>query len=203
MKGKNLFIMALIMVLAGIILIISCSTLASVKIVIAAGIIFILAGVGNMIFFLRPRDAEGKPRAGALGSAIGWVASVAAIVLGICMLLFQATFIPMVSLLFAVLLLFAAVFQVCLLIFGARPAKLSPWFFLLPMLLFGAAVFIYLQRPGESAADHTIMLVTGIALAVFGVFSVLEGTLIAYDNHKRKKLESSQNDSTDNDSPEL
>lgn len=189
MKGKHLFIMALIMALAGVVLILLCYTsLASVKNVItAAGIIFILAGLGNMVFFLRPRTEDGKPKAGAMGTAVGWMASIAAIILGLCMLLFQNTFIPMVSLLFAVLLLFTAIFQACLLIFGSRPTRLSPWFLLVPMVLFGAAVFVYLQRPGETHTDRNIMLTTGIALAVFAVFSIWEGLLIAYDNHKRKK----------------
>lgn len=184
MKGKNLFITALVMTLAGIILIITCSTLASVKIVIAGGILFIVAGLANMLFFLKARDKDGRSRFGAFGSAVGWVASAAAIVLGLCMLIFQQTFIPLVSFMFAILLAFAAVFQFCLLLFGSRPVKLAPWLYIVPLLLFGAAVFIYLQRPGETAADRTIMLVTGIALAVFGVFSIIEGCMIAYE-HRR------------------
>ena len=196
MKGKNLFITALVMTLAGIILIITCSTLASVKIVIAGGILFIVAGLANMVFFLRARDKNGRSRFGAVGSAVGWVASAAAIVLGLGMLLFQQTFIPLVSFIFAILLAFTALFQFCLLLFGARPARLAPWLYIVPLLLFGAAVFIYLQRPGETATDRTIMLVTGIALAVFGVFSIIEGCMIAWQHRRLREAQQQAQEQT-------
>lgn len=192
MKGRNLFITALVMTLAGIILIITCSTLASVKIVIACGILFIVAGLANMLLFLRARDKNGRAKYGAIGTAVGWVASAAAIVLGVCMLLFQQTFIPLVSFMFAILLAFAAVFQFCLLLFGTKPVKLAPWLYIIPVILFGAAVFIYLQRPGQGQSDHAIMLVTGVALAVFGVASVVEGCMIAYKHRQMNKLAQAQ-----------
>ena len=197
MKGKNLYITAAITLIAGIILIITCSTLASVKIVIWGGILFIVAAVANRVFFIGGRDREGRPRTGPIGTAVGWIASGAAVVLGLSMLLFQQTFIPLVSFMFAVLVLFAAIFQLCLLIFGSKPARLSPWLFLVPVLLFGAAVFIYLQRPGQTAIDHRIILVTGIAFAVFGVFAFIEGMLIALHNRKSRRLEEAAANNTD------
>ena len=202
MKGKNLYLTALIMLVAGVIFIITANTLASFKIVIGAGILFIIAGLANTIFFLGARDRQGRARTGAFGTAVGWVASAAAIVLGLAMLLFQQTFIPLVSFMLAVLLLFTAVFQICLLIFGSKPVHISPWFFIIPVLLFGAAVFIYLQKPGESASDRVIMLVTGIAFAVFGVASVIEGTIIAHGNRKARKLAAAQEQAEPEAKPE-
>lgn len=197
MKGKNLFITAAITLLAGIILIITCSTLASVKIVLWGGILFIVAAVANIVFFVGSRDRNGRSRVGAFGTAVGWIASGAAAVLGLCMLLFQQTFVPLVSFMFAVLVLFAAVFQLCLLLFGSRPARLSPWLFLVPIVLFGAAVFIYLQRPEQSGADHRIILVTGAAFAVFGLFAFIEGVLIAMHNRRARALEKETGKPTD------
>lgn len=197
MKGKNLFLTATVTLLAGIILIISYSTLASVKIVIWGGILFLVAAVANMVFFIGARDKNGKSRVGPVGNVVGWIASGASAVLGICMLLFQQTFVPLVSFMFAVLVLFAAVFQLCLLIFGSRPARLSPWLFLIPAVLFAAAVFIYLQRPGETPADHRIILVTGGAFVVFGVFAYIEGLLIASHNRKAARLEKERSEEAD------
>lgn len=188
MKGKNLYLTALIMLVAGVVFILTANTLASFKIVIWAGVLFIIAGLANTIFFLGARDRQGRARTGAFGTAVGWVASAAAIVLGLCMLLFQQTFVPLVSFMLAVLLLFTAIFQICLLLFGSRPVRISPWFFLIPILLFGAAVFIYMQKPGETRTDRIIMYVTGISFALFGVASVIEGSIIAHANHKARKL---------------
>lgn len=187
------------MLVAGVIFIITANTLASFKIVIGAGVLFIIAGLANMVFFLGSRDREGHARSGAFGTAVGWIASAAAIVLGLCMLLFQQTFIPLVSFMLAVLLLFTAIFQICLLIFGSRPIKLTPWFFLIPVLLFGAAVFIYLQRPGETHTDRVIMYVTGIAFALFGTASVAEGLLIAHGNRKARKAQAEESGKTASD----
>lgn len=202
MKGKNLYLTALVMLTAGVIFIITANTLASFKIVIGAGILFIIAGLANTIFFLGARDREGHARTGAFGTAVGWVASAAAIVLGLCMLLFQQTFIPLVSFMLAVLLLFTAVFQICLLLFGSKPIRISPWFFIIPVLLFGAAVFIYLQKPGETESDRIIMYVTGTAFALFGLASVAEGTIIAHGNRKARKAAQTASESTSRETPQ-
>lgn len=175
------------MLVAGVAMIITCDTLASVHIVVGGGILFILAGIANMLFFLSARDRHGHVRTGAVGSAVGWVASAAAIVLGLAMLLFQQTFVPLVSFIFAVMVLFTAIYQTCLLIFGTRPVRLSPWFFIVPMLLLIAACFIFLQRGDASVTDQRILLVSGCSFAVFGIVSIIEGIIIANGNRRIHK----------------
>ena len=120
------------------------NALASYSVVIGCGILFILAGVANVTVFLGSRDKNGHARIGAVGTAIGWLASAAAVVLGVVMVLFRTVFETMVGYMFAVLLLFGALFQFCLLLFGSKPVKLSSWFFLVPMALCGAAVYIFI-----------------------------------------------------------
>lgn len=186
MKGRNLILMALVTLAIGILMIIFRNTLASNNVVIGCGILFILAGVANVTVFLGSRDKNGHARMGAVGTAIGWLASAAAVVLGVVMVLFRTVFETMVGYMFAVLLLFGALFQFCLLLFGSRPVRLSSWFFLVPMALCGAAVYIFMQQPGRS--DYAIMLTTGISLAFFGFMTLVESAAISSGNRTLRKV---------------
>lgn len=186
MKGRNLILTGLVAALIGFALIFFRHELADGGVVTVAGIIFLVAGVLNTTVFLASRDKKGEARMGAVGTAIGWVASAAAVVLGLAMLIFSKAFVAIVGFMFAVLLLFAALFQLFLLIFGSRPTKLSGLFYLLPAALVGAAIFIFLRKP-DTVGEQTVMLVTGISLLVFGLFTILEGTLVGHTNHSIRK----------------
>lgn len=188
MKGRNLILMALVTLAIGILMIIFRNALASNSVVIGCGILFILAGVANVTVFLGSRDKDGHARMGAVGTAIGWLASAAAVVLGVVMVLFRTVFETMVGYMFAVLLLFGALFQFCLLLFGSKPVRLSSWFFLVPMALCGAAVYIFMQQPGRS--DYAIMLATGISLAFFGLMTLVESAAISSGNRTLRKAPS-------------
>ncbi len=94
------------------------------------------------------------------------------------MLIFSKAFVALTGFMFAVLLLFAAMFQLFLLLFGSRPARLSNWFFLVPTALVGAAVFIFMHKP-DTAAETVVMTTTGLSFIVFGVFTVVEGSIVA------------------------
>ena len=178
--------MALVTLAIGILMIIFRNALASNSVVIGCGILFILAGVANVTVFLGSRDKNGHARMGAVGTAIGWLASAAAVVLGVVMVLFRTVFETMVGYMFAVLLLFGALFQFCLLLFGSRPVRLSSWFFLVPMALCGSAVYIFMQQPGRS--DYAIMLTTGISLAFFGFMTLVESAAISSGNRTLRKV---------------
>ena len=186
MKGRNLILMALVTLAIGILMIFFRYALASNSVVIGCGILFILAGVANVTVFLGSRDKNGHARMGAVGTAIGWLASAAAVVLGVVMVLFRTVFETMVGYMFAVLLLFGALFQFCLLLFGSRPVRLSSWFFLVPMALCGSAVYIFMQQPGRS--DYAIMLTTGISLAFFGFMTLVESAAISSGNRTLRKV---------------
>lgn len=185
MKGRNLILTALITLIAGALMLVYRNALASHGIVIGCGILFILAGVANMTVFLGERDKDGRARMSAAGTALGWVASAAAVVLGVVMLLFRTVFEAMVGYMFAILLLFGALFQFLLLIFGSRPVKLSGWFFLVPMALVGAAVYIFMQQPG--AGDYNIMVATGASFAFFGLMTLAESFVISAANRSARK----------------
>lgn len=182
MKGKNLILMALIAVVIGVGLILVNSSLHASGIVLTAGAIFILAGVLNMLVFLGERDSRGRTRQSVLSITFGWVASAASIVLGLAMLLFQGTFLGLVSFMMAVLIVVAALFQFFLLVYGSRPTHLSGWFYLVPMVLIGIAVYVFLLESG--VRDREMLLATGIAFTIFGAATFVEGSIIGNNNRR-------------------
>ena len=186
MKGKNLILVGLIGFIVGLLLVLFRTSLASGGVVVAAGILFVAAGVMNMTVFLGARDKKGKARMGAWGTAFGWIASGAAVVLGLAMLLFKSDFVALIGFMFAVLILFAALFQLFLLIFGTRPVKISSWFFLLPLVLIGAAVYIFLRNP-DAQGETVNILITGISFILFGIVTVIEGVAVGQTNRMLKR----------------
>lgn len=191
MRGKNLFFTGLVVALLGLVLILFRTSLADGGVVTAAGILFVAAGLLNTTVFLSSRDKQGRVRMGALGTAFGWIASAAAVVLGLAMLIFSKAFVAIVGFMFAVLLLFAALFQLFLLLFGSKPVRLSNLFFLVPTALIGAAIYIFMRKP-DTGGEITVMLVTGISFIVFGVFTIVEG--LAIGNNNRTALKTAKTD---------
>lgn len=185
MKGRHIIWTGIIALAVGILMIIYNRALEPSTLVMWCGILFILAGVLNLTLFLTGRDPSGKPKHNPASMMVGWVASAAAVVLGLCMVLFRATFVELVGYMFAFLLLFAALFQVFLLAFGARPTRLSGGWYVVPTVIVGIAVYFFLQRP--VIENRYMMLWTGIAFALFGAASVVEGAQIGANNRSAAK----------------
>lgn len=191
MKGRNLIFTGVIALIVGVLMLLFHTTLATGGIVIAAGAIFVGAGVLNMSVFLGSRDKEGKARMGVFGTAFGWVASAAAVVLGLAMLIFSHAFAAMIGFMFAVLLLFAALFQLFLLLFGSRPTRLSNWFFLTPMALIAAAIYVFMRKPDTSGEIADIIFVS-CSFIVFGIVTIIEGSIIGNTNRLANKKPESE-----------
>jgi uncharacterized membrane protein HdeD (DUF308 family) len=183
MKGRNLFLTALLAIAAGIALIIFRNVINSATLVTAGGIFFIATGVINMGLFIGGRDKDGNSRQGFLSHAFGWGASAAAMLLGLAMLIFHERFVGLVNFMFAVLIGVAALYQLFLLIFGSRPVKLPDWLFIAPVLLAGASVFLFIPV----ATDPVVMLTTGIAFVVFGTATLIESFFIGSANRSALK----------------
>ncbi len=193
MKGRNLIFTGAIALVVGILMMIFHLQLADGGIIYAAGALFVGAGILNMTVFLGSRDKDGRTKMGAFGTAFGWIASAAAVVLGLAMLIFSKAFVALIGFMFAILLLFAAIFQLFLLFFGSRPNRLSSWFFLVPIVLIAAAVYVFMRKP-DTQGESTDMIFVGCAFAVFGVFTIIEGSMIGRANHVALKKEQVQSD---------
>lgn len=185
MKGRHIIWIGIIALAIGVLMIVYNTSIEPSKLVMWCGILFILAGVLNLTVFLTGRDPSGKPKHNPASMMVGWLSSAAAVVLGLSMVLFRATFIELVGYMFAFLLLFAALFQIFLLAFGARPVRLSGVWYVVPTIIVGIAVYFFLQRP--VIEDRYMMMWTGIAIALFGAASVVEGIQIGAANRAARK----------------
>lgn len=175
MKGKNLSITAILAIIAGVVLIIANRSIYSTGVVMTGGVLFIAAGVLNVFVFdtERRRDRQGR---GAFASTFSLIASIGAVVLGVCMLIFHSAFTVLVPYIFGIIVAFLGCYQFYILAVGARPAVLPAWFYLVPVILIGGAIYIFLRQPDTD--DYLIMLSTGISLSFFGLFTIIEAIMI-------------------------
>lgn len=194
MKGRNLFLTSILALAVGVALIVFRNVINSDTLVSVGGIFFIAAGVVNMAVFLGGRDKEGKARQGVFSSTFGWVSSAAAVLLGLSMLVFHDKFVGLVNFMFAVLIAITALYQLFLLIFGARPVRLPQWLFIAPVLLVGAAVYLFI--PSVYTTDPVVMITTGASFIVFGLAMLVECFYIG--NSNRRALKASRSETSGN-----
>lgn len=182
MKGRNLLLTALVMVAAGVLILLTYKSITTSGVVTVTAIVFIVASLMNVAVFAGSGKKSGS---NAMGHAFGWISSAAAFVLGVTMLIFKPKFMELITFIFGVVILFGALFQIFLLVFGSRPTRLPNWLFITPILLVAAAVYVFFQTPALN--DNSIMLVTGVCLLLFGVTTFVESMMIGRVNHKQLK----------------
>ncbi|MCM1036263.1 MAG: DUF308 domain-containing protein [Bacteroides sp.] len=185
MKGRNLFLIGLLVLVAGVVLIILHKAVTTTGIVITGGVLFILAGLLNMAVFLGAKP-ETKAQRGMFSAVFSWVSSAAAVILGLAMLIFEPTFAALVAFMFGVLIAFGALYQFFLLAYGCRPARLPGWLYVIPTALAAGAVYLFIARD-ETLTGDMVLLITGVALAVFGLATAVEGSMIGGYNRARIK----------------
>lgn len=195
MKGRSLIFAAILFLIAGAVLILTYQTTRTDGVVIVGGVMFIVCGLLNILayFIDRPGKKEidediaaGRtPRSrSGLTSALAWISSSAAVILGLCLLIFTSTFTSLVPFVFALLITFCALYQFYLLAIGCRPLRLPAWLFVMPVLMLAAAIYVFVQKPGNDDGEHIIMLITGISFALFGLTLLIESILIGSANRK-------------------
>lgn len=195
MKGRSLLLSAILFLVAGLILILTYRTTKTDGVVIVGGIMFIVSGLLNIFAYMADRpgkkeieaaiNAGRKPRSrSSLSSAVTWISSGAAVILGVSLLIFTSTFTPLVPFVFALLITMAALYQFYLLAIGCRPLRLPAWLFAAPVLMLGGAIYVFIQKPGLDHTEQIIMLVTGISFVLFGIAMLAESILIGTANRK-------------------
>lgn len=175
MKGRNLIFTALLVLTAGIILILLRNSIHSEGVVTAGGILFIVAGLLDLLVFESGRRRqERRP----LTTAFNWITSAAAVILGLSMLIFRSTFAGLIPFMFGILIAFTALYQVYLLAYASRPVMLPGWLYIAPLLLAAASVYLFMQK--ALVDDVLIMVISGAALTLFGVAMLVEGAMLGH-----------------------
>ena len=184
MKGKSLLLTALLAIAVGVLLIIFRNDIHSTGVVISGGVLFIVAGLFNVLIF-EHKGKKGKGN-GAVSTTFSWLTCAASVILGLCMLIFQNTFVGLVPVMFGILILFAAVYQYFILAIGSRPATLPCWLYILPTAMVGGAIYVFL-RP-VYLGDMPVVLTSGICFVVYGLASIIEASIIGHYNKNPQDL---------------
>lgn len=164
MRGRTLIFIGIAAGIVAALMFIFRLQASASRIVVLGGVLFVGAGVFNLLFF-----NNGK----GLSRLLTSLTNSAAIVLGVCMLVFRSTFVPMVPFIFGLLIAFCALWQFYALAVGIRPFTLPAWYYVMPLLLVVSAVYIFIRK--DSIGDIEIVTLTGASLAVFALAAIVEG----------------------------
>lgn len=180
MKGKTLSALGLVLLAVGVALMIFYTVVNSGNIVIGAGIAFAAVGLVNLILI------ASSHKGGTLPRLFTQITNGGAIILGICMLVFTSIFTPIVPFIFGIVAAVCALWQFFMLAVGTRPYQLPGWLYIFPLVITGLAVWIFVSRPRPGSDESLLTLLTGCSLALAGLGSIIEGSLLG---HERRKAE--------------
>lgn len=187
MKGKSSVLSAVLILTLGVVLLIINKSLSAAGIVTCGGVLFLLASVLNIFFFLNEdtRHTSGRRTGGALSRIYGWITSVAGIILGLCMLIFESVFVPLIPYIFGGLLLLGGIFHFYVLAISYRPIVFPSWLYAIPALLVAVGVWVcFLDATG---GNRMMMILTGSGLCLFALGVFIEGVFIySYNKNLRK-----------------
>lgn len=177
MKGKSSILSAVVIFALGVAMIIINKSLTASGIVMCGGILFLVASVLN-IFMLMSEDR--KRRGTMLTQMFGWICSIAGVILGLCMLVFDATFMPLIPYIFGLLLALASIFHFYVLAISYRPVVFPAWLYILPVLMLAAGIWVFFMNAGTS--DPMMMIFTGVGLVLFSLAVFIESGFIRVYN---------------------
>lgn len=189
MKGRNLIFISLLILAIGVVLLLFHSNIDRASIVTVGGVLFILAGFFNILVFdrtARKKQKSGeREHAGMVSTSMSWISSGAAVILGVCMLVFKSTFLPLVPVMFGILIAFAAFYQLYILAVGVRPVVLPAWLYFAPLLVAIGAAYLFFQK--GDAEDVHIIVATSVSLIIFGIAGIIEGVMLGSENRLMRK----------------
>lgn len=211
MKRNGFTLLNLIILGLGILFIAACRRPDFIhSLVFFTGIAFIVPGVVNIFTLLFTGGAkeieneEESSRHHEKGQSAwqrftSWTVSIAAVALGAMMCFTPETFRVALIYIFACFIFIAGVYHFYMLARGMRPATYPAWTYIFPTALVAiAAVLIFVPSLRTDTAQHTVALLTGIAMILFAITSFFESIgLRAYN----KRLHSAPASQKDSDNP--
>lgn len=129
MKATSTLLAGVIILAMGLILIICHNTITGSGIVTAGGIIFVISALVDIVLYIGGRNREGQRRKRGAALVFGWIVSVAALLLGISMFVFNDTFTQLIAPMFGILVLLGALVQLWILTYGTRPVRMPLWLY--------------------------------------------------------------------------
>lgn len=162
----------------GAVLIICNKMVTGHGVIVLAGILFLITGVINLVLYVTRRTADGQRLNTGLSHVLGWLVSVAAIILGLSMLFFETTFNSLIPFIFGVLVFFGALMLIINMLFGVRKLiKVPVWMWLFPFVIVVLGVIVITRR--ATVDDSLIMILTGASMLLFGLGAVVLGAMVS------------------------
>lgn len=185
-KSNSVSLLSGVLILAiGIVLIVFNKLISGEGIVVLAGILFLLTGIVNILVSVTKRDADGKHQVKGTSRVLGWMVSISSIILGICMLVFSATFTAMIPFIFGILIFFGAITLAIMMLFGVKKYIRTPgWLWVMPLIMVVLGI-ITMTKEG-TVDDRLIMILTGISLTCFGACEILLGAMVSGSNEDKQ-----------------
>ncbi len=174
-SGVSLLTGVLILVV-GVVLIICNKMITGHGVVVLAGILFLLTGVINLVLFVTRKEPDGTMRNRGMALFFGWLVSLAAMILGLCMLVFNPTFSALIPFIFGLLVFFGALMLAFTMLFNVRKVfKVPGWMWCFPGVMVVLGIITLMQKPETS--DPLVMILTGSAMVLFGLAGMLLGAM--------------------------
>lgn len=172
----------------GLVLIICNKSITGEGVIVLAGVLFLVTGIINIVLYLTRRNEDGARIHQGFSLFMGWLVSVGAIILGICMLIFTPTFGTMIPVIFGILIFLGCIMLALTMLIGVnRVVRVPAWMWLYPGLMMILGVVTLLQEP--TVNDPLIMILTGVAMLIFGFAAFSLGILLAGVKRSRKREE--------------
>lgn len=209
---KGAIVWGLIALAVGAVLIVCCHDITTAGIIEAAAILFICAGIvnGAMTMFVKEDksaylarkkadDKKGLPtvrerKIRGLRFTLNIIASACAVAFGVVLLVMTPTFMGIVPVVLALLILFMSLMQFYTLAIGARPVMLPGWLYIFPALMLVGCIMVYMLETdpdiaeAQQLADQKTMIYTGASLLLYGMCSILTGIFMSRA-HRKMRLE--------------
>lgn len=174
----NNWLTILVVFVAGILLIAWHSRIDILQwVVVLAGITLIVPALYSFIIALgRRRRGEGDEMRRTARTSTLWT-SVAAIALGVWMVVNPSFFAGLLAYMFGAVLILYGIYHIVLMTYWLRPAVFPFWFYIIPVLMLASGIVILSTSVREM--NSVVVLITGIALVASAVNSMLEYTASA------------------------
>ncbi len=176
-KGFN-WLTVLTMFVAGVLLIIWHARLDVLSwVVMAVGVMLIVPGVYDFVKGLRGGSGKASSQevqVSAVNTTPTLVVSVAAVALGIWMLITPSFFVGVLAYAFGALLIFIGIYHIVNIAYWARDLRLPGFLYVVPALLIVTGLVILFSS--VRTLQSVVVLIMGISLVASAVNSLLEYT---------------------------
>lgn len=193
-SNKKVPLLTGVIILAlGVVLTVFNKMITGHGVVVLAGILFLLTGIINIVVYVTRHNPDGSRVNRGFALFFGWLVSCAAMILGLCMLVFSDTFSRMIPFIFGLLILFGALVLTFSFIFGVRKVfKVPGWVWIFPLVMVGLGIVT--MTLNAVVDDSLIMILTGVSMIIFGVTGMIVGIMLsgAKRQARREELEATK-----------